>query len=54
MLFCPFVIKTDAITAININYFVAAIGFFSIVAAYFAAHFIKKDIELLKSADRIR
>ncbi len=54
MLFCPFVVKTDAITAVNVNYFVAAIGFFAIVAAYFAAHFIKKDIDLLKSADRIR
>lgn len=54
MLFCPFVIKTDNVAAISINYFIVAIGFFAMVAAYFAAYFIKKDIELLKSADRIR
>jgi hypothetical protein len=54
MLFCPFVLKTAEIIEIKINYFVVGIGFFSIIAAFFAAHFIRKDINLLKSADRIR
>lgn len=54
MFLCPFVVKTDDIIEIKINYFVVAIGLFSVFAAYIAAHFIKKDIELLKSADRIR
>lgn len=54
MLFCPFVLKTVEIIEIKINYFVVGIGFFSIIAAFFAAYFIKKDINLLKSADRIR
>ena len=54
MLFCPFVLKTAEIIEIKTNYFVVGIGFFSIIAAFFAAHFIRKDINLLKSADRIR
>ncbi|MEO6304348.1 MAG: DUF4293 family protein, partial [Bacteroidia bacterium] len=54
LLFCPFVTKTEAVLEISINYFVVAIGLFAIIAAYFAAHFTKKDIALLKSADRIR
>ena len=54
MLFCPFVVKTDAILEVKTNYFVVAIAVFSIIAAYLAARFIKKDIDLLKSADRIR
>ena len=54
MLLCPFVIKTETINSIQVHYFVIAIGLFAIIAAYMAAHFIKKDIELLKSADRIR
>ena len=54
MLFCPFVLKTAEIIEIKINYFVVGIGFFSIIAAFFAAYFIKKDINLLKSVDRIR
>lgn len=54
MLFCPFVVKSETITEVRINYFVVAIAVFSIIAAYLAARFIKKDIDLLKSADRIR
>ena len=38
----------------NNTYFGLAIGIFEILAAFLAARFIKKDIELLKSADRIR
>ncbi|MBA3683025.1 MAG: DUF4293 family protein [Bacteroidetes bacterium] len=54
MLFCPFVVKTEAILEVKTNYFVVAIALFSIIAGYLAARFIKKDIDLLKSADRIR
>lgn len=54
MLFCPFVVKTETILEVKTNYFVVAIALFSMIAAYLAARFIKKDIELLKSADRIR
>lgn len=51
---CPFVVKTDAIASVSVNYFAGIIGVFAILAAFLAARFIKKDIELLKSADRIR
>ncbi len=54
MLFCPFVVKTEVILEVKTNYFVVAIALFSIIAAILAARFIKKDIDLLKSADRIR
>lgn len=54
MLLCPFVVITEAIIEVKVNYFVVAIGAFSVFAAFLAARFIKKDIELLKSADRIR
>ena len=54
MLLCPFVVKTEEMIEVKINYFVVAIGAFSVLAAFLAARFIKKDIELLKSADRIR
>jgi hypothetical protein len=54
MALCPFVVKTEDMIEVKINYFVVAIGAFSVLAAFLAARFIKKDIELLKSADRIR
>jgi hypothetical protein len=52
--FCPFVNKTDAIIEIKTNYFGYLCSAFAVLAAYMAIIFIKKDIELLKSADRIR
>jgi hypothetical protein len=54
MAFCPFVERTDVVIEIKNNYFGPIIGAFAVVAAFIAARFIKKDIELLKSADRIR
>lgn len=54
MVLCPFVIKTEEMIEVKVNYFVVAIGAFSVLAAFLAARFIKKDIDLLKSADRIR
>jgi len=52
--FYPFVIKTEGVNHIDVNYFNGLIGVFAIIAAWFAIKFIKKDIDLLKSADRIR
>jgi hypothetical protein len=52
--FCPFVIKSDAVKEIRTNvfgYFIPAVG---IISSFIAVRFVKKDIALLKSADRIR
>ncbi|MCC6371480.1 MAG: DUF4293 family protein [Bacteroidia bacterium] len=54
ILFCPFITKTESISAVNVNYVAVAIGFIAVAIAFVAAKFIKKDIDLLKSADRIR
>ena len=54
ILFCPFVKKSDGIPVEVVNYFSAILGLMAIVAVWFAINFIKKDIELIKSADRIR
>ncbi len=51
---CPLVKPGSDITGVQTNYPVVVIGLFSILAAYLAARFIRKDIDLLKSADRIR
>ncbi|MEI6020270.1 MAG: DUF4293 family protein [Bacteroidota bacterium] len=52
--FCPMVMPSDKIQNITRNTFAAFVGAIAILAAWFAIKFIKKDIELLKSADRIR
>lgn len=52
--FCPFLQPADTIIEIKKNYFGYLCSAFAILAAYLATVFIKKDIELLKSADRIR
>jgi hypothetical protein len=54
MAFCPFVVKTETVLAITDTHYDTFIGVVGMLAAYMAARFIKKDIELLKSADRIR
>ena len=41
-------------TVIEKNYFGSLIGVVAVIATWFAARYIKKDIDLLKSADRIR
>jgi len=51
--FCPFVTINET-TSINDNVFAYVILIVSSLSAYLAAFFIKKDIELIKSADRIR
>lgn len=50
----PFVLITSSEVVVEANYFGCVIGAFAILAAILAARFIKKDIALLKSADRIR
>jgi len=52
---CPFVNSVNgAPVVLSINYFSTLICAVGAVAIWFAAKFIKKDIDLLKSADRIR
>jgi hypothetical protein len=54
ILYCSFITWTDGVVKVEKNYLACIIGVLAIVAAFLAARFIKKDIELLKSADRIR
>lgn len=51
--FCTFILPIEG-QSVERNYFSLVIGLFGMVATFIAARFIKKDIELLKSADRIR
>ncbi len=51
--FCPFIEAAQGISFHN-TYFGTAVGVVGILVSFLAARFIKKDIELLKSADRIR
>ena len=53
IIFCPFVKEVKGMT-VQINYLSSVIGAIGVIGAYLASRFIKKDIELLKSADRIR
>lgn len=50
----PLVVMNGDITEIQNNYVGFAISLCAVIAAFLAARFIKKDIDLLKSADRIR
>ncbi len=52
--FFPLAIFAEGVTRIENNYFGVVIAIFAILALFLAVRFIKKDIELLKSADRIR
>jgi hypothetical protein len=51
---CPFVVKTETVVAVIVGYWGPILSFLGIVCSVMAARFVKKDIELLKSADRIR
>lgn len=51
--FCPFVVKTETVSY-TMAYLGSLVGILGMICAYLAARFVKKDIELLKSADRIR
>lgn len=52
--FCPFVVLPDSSFMVESTHFGTLIGILGMFAAYLSLHYIKKDIELLKSADRIR
>lgn len=51
---CPFVHDDSGKATVNTNAFGYIILSVSLVSAFLAARFVKKDIELLKSTDRIR
>jgi len=50
---CPFISATSAITT-QVNYLACAVTLVAAFCAWQAGKFIKKDIDLLKSVDRIR
>lgn len=52
--FCPFVAKTETVLSVQNTYFGTILGVIGMLTSYLAARFIKKDIELIKSSDRIR
>jgi hypothetical protein len=52
--FCPFLENNTNAISITNNIFAYIICVISASTAYLAAFFVKKDIELLKSTDRIR
>lgn len=52
--FCPFVVKTATISSERPNYTACLIAILGALSAMLAARFVKKDIDLLRSADRIR
>ncbi len=54
ILFCPFLNKETNDIKIITNYFSIFICFAGILTITFASKFIKRDIELLKSSERIR
>ena len=51
--FCPFVVKTEGLNY-TMGYLGAIAGILGMICSYMAARFVKKDINLLKNADRIR
>jgi hypothetical protein len=54
ILFCPFLNKETNDIKITTNYFSVFICFASFLTIIFACKLIKRDIELLKSSERIR
>jgi hypothetical protein len=54
ILFCPFTNKETNATEISTNYFSIFICFAGLLTTIFACKLIKRDIELLKSSERIR
>jgi hypothetical protein len=54
MALCPFIGSAGSPPVIEKNFFGYIISAVAVISALLAARFIKKDIELLKSADRIR
>jgi hypothetical protein len=54
ILFCPFTNKETNSIAVTTNYFSIFICFAGLLTIIFACKLIKRDIELLKSSERIR
>lgn len=52
--FCPFISGADTPASTTVNYYAVIIAILGSMGAMLAARFIKRDIDLLKSADRIR
>lgn len=52
--FCPFIEMKDVAQKAEVNIFTYIISAVCVISAYFAARFVKKDIELLKNSERIR
>ncbi len=54
MWLCPFVVRTETTQGIVMKYLTACISIPAILLGWIAIRYIKKDIALLKSAERIR
>jgi uncharacterized membrane protein (DUF485 family) len=54
MAFCPFIAINAEPRSFETNMFGYIISAVNVLAAYLAARFVKRDIDLIKSADRIR
>lgn len=52
--FCPFIEMKGVAQKAEVNIFAYIISAVCVISAYFAARFVKKDIELLKNSERIR
>ncbi|MBL7901426.1 MAG: DUF4293 domain-containing protein [Bacteroidia bacterium] len=54
MWLCPFVVRTEDVQGIIMKYLTACISIPAVISGWLAIRHIQKDIDLLKSADRIR
>ncbi len=54
MWLCPFVVRTEGVQGIVMKYLTACISIPAVLSGWMAIRYIQKDIDLLKSADRIR
>lgn len=54
MWLCPFVVRNEAVQGVIMKYLTACISIPAVLSGWMAIRLIQKDIELLKSADRIR
>lgn len=54
MWLCPFVVRTEYVQGVIMKYLTACISIPAVLSGWMAIRYIQKDIDLLKSADRIR
>jgi hypothetical protein len=52
--FASFVVPSETVIAVQPSYVGIIVGVGGMLCSYLAARFVKRDIELIKSADRIR